>query len=92
MNILTQKNTRAEHLDVTQQFIDLANELKNQGHDINLISAALMSASGIYTTYTIAGDQGYLQPAGVDKVAERYKHNLAYLQEVKKATAEADNS
>jgi hypothetical protein len=89
VTILAKKNTRDEHNKVTTQFIDLANQLKDKGHDIELIAAALMSASGIYTTYTVAGDQGYLQPAGVDKVAARYKENLAYIQEVKKATAKA---
>lgn len=71
------------HNEATQRFIDLANEMKNQGMDTRLVSAALMSASGIYATYTAAGNEGFLQGTGIDKVAAIYKRNLNYIQERK---------
>ena len=80
---------RDSHNECTAKFIDLANELKNLGHDQQLISAALMSASGIYATYISAGNTGGLQPSGVDKVVMMYRRNLEHIQERKKAEKEA---
>ena len=74
----------ANHQHCTHKFIDLANELKSEGFDIKLISAALMSASGIYATYTAAGNDGALNPSGVDKVVELYRVNLEHIQSAKK--------
>ena len=79
---------RASHTHCTHKFIDLANELKDEGYDIQLISAALMSASGIYATYVTAGNEGGLQPSGVDKVVMMYRRNLEHVQEAKKAQVE----
>lgn len=73
------------HNQCTHKFIDLANELKEQGQDPNLISAALMSASGIYATYTTAGNKGGLEPSGIDKVVMTYRRSLEHIQERKKA-------
>ena len=78
---------RASHNHCTHKFIDLANELREEGYDIQLVSAALMSASGIYATYVTAGNEGGLQPSGVDKVVMMYRRNLEHIQEVKKAQA-----
>ena len=80
---------RANHDECTRRFIDLANELKNLGHSQQLVNAALMAASGIYATFISAGNQGGLQPSGVDKVVMMYRRNLEYIQERKKAEKEA---
>ena len=80
---------RDSHNQCTQKFIALANELKNQGHDPQLVSAALMAASGIYATFTTAGNTGGLQPSGVDKVVMMYRRNLEHIQERKKAERDA---
>jgi hypothetical protein len=76
------------HNQCTHKFIDLANELKDQGHDPQLVSASLMAASGIYATYITAGNTGGLQPSGVDKVVMMYRRNLEHIQERKKAENE----
>ena len=73
----------------THKFIDLANELKELGHDPQLVSASLMAASGIYAAYITAGNKGGLQPSGVDKVVMMYRRNLEHIQERKKAVNEA---
>ena len=78
------------HNECTQKIIELANELKDLGHEPRLISAALMSASGIYATYITAGNTGGLQPSGVDKVVMMYRRNLEHIQERKKAESEAE--
>lgn len=80
---------RESHNECTTRFVDLANTLKNEGHDTQLISAALMAASGIYATYLTAGNTGGLQPSGVDKVVMMYRRNLEHIQERKKAEKEA---
>ena len=80
---------RESHNECTHKFINLANELKEQGHSPQLISAALMAASGIYATFITAGNTGGLQPSGVDKVVLMYRRNLEYIQERKKAEKEA---
>jgi len=80
---------RDSHNECTTKFIDLANELKDQGHNPQVISAALMAASGIYATFITAGNAGGLQPSGVDKVVLMYRRNLEYIQERKKAERDA---
>ena len=77
------------HNQCTHKFIALANELKDLGHDPQLVSAALMAASGIYATYITAGNTGGLQPSGVDKVVMMYRRNLEHIQERKKEENEA---
>ena len=76
------------HNHCTTKFIELANELKEQGQDPKLVSASLMAASGIYATYVTAGNTGGLEPSGVDKVVMMYRRNLEHIQERKKAESE----
>ncbi len=80
---------RASHDHCTNKFIELANELRQEGFDPQLVSAALMAASGIYVTYVTAGNDGGLQPSGVDKVVMMYRRNLEHIQERKKAENQA---
>jgi hypothetical protein len=75
---------RETHQQCTEKFISLANELKAEGINVQLISAALMAASGIYATYSAAGNSGALESTGVDKVVAMYRKNLEYVQERKK--------
>jgi hypothetical protein len=82
-------SNKESHNECTAKFIDLANELKNAGHSPQLVSAALMASSGIYATFISAGNDGGLQPSGVDKVVMMYRRNLEHIQERKKAEKEA---
>ncbi|NIM70935.1 MAG: DUF3144 domain-containing protein [Xanthomonadales bacterium] len=82
-------NDRESHNQCTGKFIELANQLKDEGFDVRLVSAALMSASGVYATYVAAGNTGALQPSGVEKVTEAYRRSLEHIQEAKKAQASA---
>jgi hypothetical protein len=76
--------------EVSTRFIGLANELKNEGLDVKLISSALMQASAVYATYAAAGNNGFLQESGVEKVADVFRNGLAELQKVKRAALEAE--
>ncbi len=85
-------NDMEQHNHCTQRFIELANDLKNDGYDIQLVSAALMAASGVYATYTVAGNAGALEPTGVDKVVAMYRQNLEHIQKRKKEEIQAGNA
>jgi hypothetical protein len=61
--------------------------MKSEGMDIQLVSAALMTASGIYATYTVAGNDGGLEQSGIDKVVGTYRQNLEFIQKRKKEDA-----
>lgn len=77
-----------QHQMCTNKFIELANELKNQDIDPRLVSGALMTASSVYATYVAAGNEGALEPTGVDKVVDLYRRTLEHFQQVKRATLE----
>ncbi len=77
------------HLQCMERFIDLANTMKNDGVPTRVVSAALMTASGVYATYSVAGNSGGLNPSGVEKVAAAYKQNLENIQRAKREEADA---
>ena len=79
---MTEKSMREYNL-LSERFIALANEMKNEGKSQQMVNAALMSASGIYATYTAAGNDGGLNASGVDKVVAVYKVNLENVQKLK---------
>ena len=78
------KNVSEIHQQCVNRFIDLANAMKDEGIDTNVVSAGLMSASGVYASYLAAGNQGGLTAAGVAKVAEAYKQELERIEKVKR--------
>jgi hypothetical protein len=85
-----QKKQLEAHNRATGEFIELANELaKQEDMDVKIVSAAMMAASGVYATFITAGNEGFLGEGGVDKVAQMYKNNLAYIQQRKKQELEA---
>ncbi len=74
-----------QHKYCTNKFIELANQLRHEDIDSTLVSGALMTASAIYATFVAAGNQGALEPSGVDKVADLYRRTLEHHQELKRA-------
>ena len=82
-------NDRENHDKATHRFIALANEMTSEGLDIKLVSAALMASSGIYATYVAAGNNGSLEPSGVEKVVDVYRTNLVHIQNRKREELEA---
>ena len=89
---MTEKEQQiAAHNRATAAFIDLANTLaKDEDQDPKIVSAALMAASGVYATFIAAGNDGYLGPGGVEKVASLYKNNLSYIQQRKRDELKAE--
>ena len=73
-----------QHRAAMNQFIALANDLKNDGMPTHVVSWAMMTASAVYATYSVSGNTGGLNPSGVDKVAESYRQCLEQVQEARK--------
>lgn len=71
------------HQACVKRFIDLANAIKNEGTDVNIVSGALMTASALYASYLVAGNAGGLTESGVEKVSGVYKRELERIQKVK---------
>ena len=73
-----------KHQYCTNKFIELANLLKKEDIDPTMISGSLMTASGVYATFVAAGNNGALEPSGVDKVVSMYRRTLEHHQVVKR--------
>ena len=82
----------ARILAMVEEFIDVANRLKNSGEAVPTINTALMLASATYSTYLAAGNDGYLKEGGIRKVSRAYEENLKRVQEIKKATLNPDGA
>lgn len=76
--------TQQEAINV---FINLANEMKNNGASIQFVSTALMRACAVYATYVVAGNEGALKESGIEKLSEVFAQELNVIQEAKLAEA-----
>ena len=68
-------------------FINLANEMKNNGASIQFVSTALMRACAVYATYVVAGNEGALKESGIEKLSDVFAQELNVIQEAKLADA-----
>ncbi|BAO43442.1 DUF3144 domain-containing protein [Thiolapillus brandeum] len=83
---MTDKPNRDEQiLNMVDQFVAVANRLKDEGNHTDLVNTAFMLASAQYATFLAVGNTGYLKESGVRKVAKAYEQNLQLLQNLKKA-------
>ena len=86
---MTDTNKQAlEFTALVEQFVKLANEMKDAGKPVSMINMALMSASATYGSYVAAGNEGYLKPSGVDKLVAAYHAEATRVQEIKRQLAE----
>ena len=86
------KTDAQQHQECMRRFIDLANEMKNEGTGTHIVSAALMSASAIYANYVATGNSGGLTDSGVDKIVDAYRHQMKQVQVAKKAEFDRANA
>jgi hypothetical protein len=79
-----------QYHDAINKFIEMANQLKNEKYPTEVISSALMTASGVYATYVAADERnnGFLLEPGVEKVTDAYRERLQIIQDSKKKEAE----
>ena len=80
----------ASQQEAINAFIDLANEMKNDGASAQFVSAALMRASAVYSTYVVAGNKGALRESGIVKMKELFAKELAVIQKAKLQQAGVD--
>ena len=73
-----------QHLDAMNRFIALANEIKDSGVPTHVVSWGMMTASAVYSTYSVAGNTGGLNPSGIDKIVDTYRDCLNQVQEARK--------
>lgn len=83
------EDSAAEQARMINRFIELANELRNAGQPVAAVNQALMSASAVYAGFAAAGNDGFLQDSGVDKVAQIYRQQLMHAREARKAELRA---
>lgn len=72
----------------SSRFIDLANSLKDEGLPTKVVSAGLMTASTVYVTYVLAGNEGVLNQKGMDEVVKTYRQQLSRFQDSKREQLE----
>mgnify|MGYP001136484412 FL=1 len=80
----------ASQQEAINAFIDLANEMKNDGASAQFVSTALMRASAVYATYVVAGNEGALRESGITKMKELFANELAAIQKAKLRQAGVD--
>lgn len=78
------KTDQEHHQDCMNRFIELANQIKDEGIPTNMVSAGMMSASAVYATFVVSGNTGGLTDSGVDKLTAAYKQHLKRVQEMRK--------
>ena len=72
-----------QKIECVNRFIDLANEMKNEGKSLELISSGFMTACSLHSTYVVTGNDGALMDSGVEKMAALFKEELANVQQAK---------
>jgi hypothetical protein len=71
------------HRECMQRFIDLANQIKEEGMAPRLVSAGMTTATAVYATYVFAGNDGRLAPAGIEKLTASFREQLEHVQQAK---------
>jgi hypothetical protein len=86
---MMEKTDEEIHTQCMQRFIDLANSMKDDGIETRVVSAGLMTASAVYSTYLFAGNEGRVAPEGITWLKEAFG---AQLELVQRAKAEKKNT
>ncbi|MDB4049556.1 DUF3144 domain-containing protein [Luminiphilus sp.] len=79
-----------EKMQCVNEFIALANAMKDKEISLQMVSSSLMTASALYATYTVAGNEGALKEAGIKKLTELFGLELESVQKAKIAQAERE--
>ena len=74
--------------EAIQQFIDLANDMKNKGLTKEAVSTALMRACAVYSTYVVTGNNGALRSSGIEKIQKIFGLELETVQQAKLAESD----
>ncbi len=83
-----ESNPNETQNECTRKFIDLANELKDEGVPVNVVAWSLMTACSMYSIYSVVGNDGGLNPSGIDKLTDAFKDNLTKVQALRRHNQE----
>lgn len=78
--------------EAIQQFIGLANDMKNKGLTKEAVSTALMRACAVYSTYVVTGNNGALRSSGIEKIQKIFGLELETVQQAKLAESDVSAS
>lgn len=73
-----------QQMEATNQFIALANEMKERGIPVHVVSWSMLTAGAVYSTFSVAGNSGGLNPSGVDKVVDSFRDCMNQVQDARK--------
>jgi hypothetical protein len=59
--------------------------MKKEQNSASEVNTAMLFATCIFSTFSAAGNEGYLEQDGIDALSEIYRQNLTRVQEFKKA-------
>ena len=76
------------HQECMERFVELGNTMKDEGININVVSAGLMTASAVYGTFAAAGNDGRLSDKGIGQMTASFKQQLEQVQDAKKVRSE----
>lgn len=79
-----------QKIECVNEFIALANDMKDKGLSLQLVSSSFMTACALYATYVVTGNDGALTDGGVEKMTKLFGSELASVQEAKIAQAARD--
>lgn len=78
-----------QHQQAIKEFIDTANNMKDRGVSVKVVSSAMMTANAVYASYSVAGNEGALTDSGIEKITKAFAEKLAQVREIRKAEAAA---
>lgn len=73
------------HQDAMNRFIDLANQMQEEGIQRNLVGAALLTAAGLYSSFVVGGNAGGLNESGIEKLTAMFKRELERVEAAKQS-------
>ena len=79
---ITDEN-RATLQPFVNRFIDLANDMMQEGVPLPIVSSSLMTACATFATYVVAGNDGALRDSGVEKLRDIFAIELSAIQKIK---------
>lgn len=82
-------NEREQHMKAINDFIHFANKMKDDGMEVKVVSSAMLSATAVYASYSVAGNEGALTDSGVEKMKEVFAEKLIQVRDARKAEADA---
>ncbi len=81
-------NNNDDTTSCINEFISLANTMKDRGIPITDVSWSLMNASAIYSTYSVSGNKGGLRESGVEKVVDAFRDIMIRVQQARREELE----